>query len=198
MAAVLKNDESAELSCGIDCLKRKTYVDILSSMEGKGRVLRGRAKVVFENKEREEGVERKRDKGKQAFRCFLIGPQTMEKEVDQSSMQMETAKVMVKSRKYEFTRLPLVPHVDSNNDMLFSVFSSANHQRTTDRDEGQMRPYPMEVASVTRAANDNGSTEELRGEGDEQVVKERGNENPEGKEKGKEQAEAVYPGEKGA
>ncbi|THU76761.1 hypothetical protein K435DRAFT_813103 [Dendrothele bispora CBS 962.96] len=85
-----------------------------------------------------------------------------------------------------------------------SVFYSANKQlpygRNTrnrgmkqqkgelDRDEGQMRPYPVEVASVTRAAKGNGSIEELQGGGDEQ---------PEDKEKGKEEAEVVYPGEKG-
>ncbi|THU97319.1 hypothetical protein K435DRAFT_778116 [Dendrothele bispora CBS 962.96] len=38
--------------------------------------------------------------------------------------------------------------------------------------------------------------EELRGEGDEEVVKERGEEKQEDKEKGKEKAEAAYPWER--
>ncbi|THU97311.1 hypothetical protein K435DRAFT_796612 [Dendrothele bispora CBS 962.96] len=59
-----------------------------------------------------------------------------------------------------------------------------------------MRPYPVEVASVTRAAKGNGSIKELQGEGNEQVVEEQEKEKPEDKEKVKEKAEAAYPGEK--
>ncbi|THU97293.1 hypothetical protein K435DRAFT_796596 [Dendrothele bispora CBS 962.96] len=55
----------------------------------------------------------------------------------------------------------------------------------------------MKVANVAKAAKGNGSIEELQGEVDEQVVKERGKEKPEDKENGKEEAEAAYPGEKG-
>ncbi|THU97316.1 hypothetical protein K435DRAFT_796615 [Dendrothele bispora CBS 962.96] len=105
-----------------------------------GRVLRGWVKVVFESKEREVEVGRKREKGKKV--CCYPQTQTMEKEVGQSSASSVPLNVPRSLIEYEVNLLlsppapssPSVPHADVNNNSASSVFSSANQQLPYSRD----------------------------------------------------------------
>ncbi|THU95063.1 hypothetical protein K435DRAFT_839627 [Dendrothele bispora CBS 962.96] len=154
----------------------------LSSVEGKDQVLRGRVKVVFGNTEREDEVEKKREKGGK----ILPEPQTLEKEVGQSSVQCTSTIGRVRSelaivsyntiKSFGVTRgwqqLPLLCFSSAKQQLPYG--RDAHNRRIErqkqelDRDEGQIRPYPVEV--------------EFQGEGDEHIVKEPGKEKPEDKE----------------
>ncbi|THU93271.1 hypothetical protein K435DRAFT_799845 [Dendrothele bispora CBS 962.96] len=119
--AVLKNDESAKLSCEINC-KSQTYVNNGCRFYWDG--------SVIGNKKREDEEERKRGKGKK-------------KSVS-----------------------PVLWFLLAINSFPMTV--TKTKKRTKLR-----RPYPVEVASVMRAAKGSGSMEELQGEASSSGTRER-------------------------
>ncbi|THV01597.1 hypothetical protein K435DRAFT_793207 [Dendrothele bispora CBS 962.96] len=172
-----------------------------SSVEGRGRLLRGRthAQVILESEEREDEVGRKRGKGNKRADHVLSELQKMKTEVmiSQSSVRVGTAKPRTRSRKPGLTRLsipPTRPSVEKEMTSPLSPITWAKEKPPTavthgieglmskTRTRTRLEKDASEtgaIARVTRATKGNGA---VRGEGE---VKEPGKEKSEGKRKGK-------------